>query len=601
MADAVSDFREEAVLGKAYDWRLMKRFLRYLKPYKGRVALAILILLGITGSTLLSPYIVKVALDGPITKGLKAADKTPFLNELLILVGLYFFLLLVRFVLGYARVYIVRSIGQSAIHDMRCELFSHLQRLDLAFYNKNPVGRLVTRVTNDIEALSELFSQGVVALINDVFMLFGIILVMALVSWRMTLLAMAVVPPLVLLAYFFRKKARHSFGEIRRRLAKINSFINETILGIRVIHMFEQQEERDRRHRALDDDLLKEYKAVNLYMAFFYPSVEMMAALGTALIIYYAAHSVLAGVITVGVFFLFWNLFRRFFQPIMDLADKYNMLQSAMASAERVFKILDTEPAIEQKTDGYVPKKVKGEVELSDIEFSYDDEEKVLKGISLKVGAGERVALVGPTGAGKTSIINLIARLWEPQRGSVKIDGVDVREWRTDALRSALAIVPQDVFIFYGTVSENISLWDRNITKERIEEAAKASCAHDFITRLEEGYETVMAERGATLSVGQRQLLSFARALARTPPIIVLDEATSSIDSETEQTIQKAMENILEGRTALIIAHRLSTIEKCDRIVVVDDGRIVEEGTHKELLSKRGLYWCLYTMQEGRI
>jgi ABC-type multidrug transport system fused ATPase/permease subunit len=543
---------------------------------------------------------MKEALDCPIPKALSAIDKAPYIKEIFFLSVLYFMALCARFGLSYAQILLVRLIGQGAINDLRCDLFAHLQKLSLSFFSKNPVGRLVTRVTNDIEALNELFASGIVALINDIFVIFGIIIIMSLYSWRMTLIAMTIVPPLILIAIFFRKKARHYFGEIRRRLARLNAFINESFLGIRVIHMFEKQGERSSTFKTLNQDLQNEQVASNFCMAIFYPAIEVLSAFGTCLVILYASYSI-GKTVTLGEFFLFWNLLGRFFGPVMDLADKYSFLQSAMASAERVFKIMDTEPDIKPPADGYTPSKIKGEVELSDISFSYDGKETVLKNLSLKVRPGERVAIVGPTGAGKTSIINLVARFYEPQQGCVRIDGVDVRDWNARALRSALAIVPQDVFIFYGSVRDNISLWDKSLSDEAIREAAKIADADDFIRRLPEGYDTVMAERGATLSVGQRQLLSFARAIARKPPIIVLDEATSSIDSETEHAIQEAMENMLKGRTALVIAHRLSTVEKCDRIIVLDDGKIVEEGTHENLLKNRGLYFCLYRTQEGRL
>ncbi|MCX7702490.1 MAG: ABC transporter ATP-binding protein/permease [Planctomycetota bacterium] len=597
---ASSDFREEEILGRAYDWRLIKRFLAYLKPYKSYLVLIVLVLLLLTFVGLVTPLIMKKALDGPIKNALNAIDKTPFLRELFYLGILYLAALCARFGLSYAQVYLVRLVGQGAIHDLRCSLFSHLQKLSLSFFSKNPVGRLVTRVTNDIEALNELFASGIVALLNDAFILFGIIIILATVSWRMTLVAMVIVPPLILITLLFRRKARYYFGEIRRRLARLNAFINESFLGIRVIQMFNKQNERSNQHSDLNKELLKEYKSSNLCTAIFYPAIEVLGSAGTCALIYYASFAIHSGVVTLGEFFLFWSLLGRFFGPIMDLVDKYSVLQSAMASAERIFRIMDTQPDVQMPPDGHTPSEVKGEIRLENVSFSYNNHDVVLKDINLVVKPGERVALVGPTGAGKTSIINLVARFYDPQKGRVLIDGVDVRHWNGRALRSSLAIVPQDVFIFYGTVKENISLWDENISEERLKEAARAAKADDFIRNLENGYDTVMAERGATLSAGQRQLLSFARAIARKPPIIVLDEATSSIDSETEHSIQEAMENTLKGRTALIIAHRLSTIEKCDRILVVDEGRIVEEGTHSELLKRQGLYSCLYRMQGGR-
>jgi len=588
---------EEAALGKAYDWRLIRRFARYVRPYRRWLVLIFLLLAVSVAASLAGPWIIKNAVDGPITAGLRADDKAPHLAALGRWALLYLGVVLIELATVYLRMLTVRKTAQAAISDLRCHLYSHVTSLDMRFFDTQPVGRLVVRTTNDLQALTELFSAGFVMIVHDMFVLVGVVVMMLLASPAMTLVAFCVMPPIVFTALMFRRKARGAFRDYRLHLARVNSFINENVLGIRVVQLFHRESLQGERLGERNEETLKAQLKGVFYFALFFPSIEVLVALATAGIVIFAANAVLAAALTLGNFYLFWRLLWRFFRPIIALADRYTVLQRAMASAERVFRLLDTKNPLTFPDDGYAPKKALGAAAVESLRFSYDGRRTVLFDVDFTVSPGERVAVVGPTGAGKTSLINMLCHFYEPQKGRVLLDGRDVREWNNAALRRNVALVPQDFFVFAGSLRDNIRLWDERIGEADLERATDAARLRKLAERLPDGLDSELTERGSTLSVGERQLLSFARAFARDPAVVILDEATSSVDSETEALVQEALGRLLSGRTAVIIAHRLSTIRNCDRIVVLKEGRVAEEGSHAELMRKRGLYWLLYQTQ----
>ena len=588
---------EEAALGKAYDWRLIRRFARYVRPYRRWLVLIFLLLAVSVAASLAGPWIIKNAVDGPITAGLRADDKAPHLAALGRWALLYLGVVLIELATVYLRMLTVRKTAQAAISDLRCHLYSHVTSLDMRFFDTQPVGRLVVRTTNDLQALTELFSAGFVMIVHDMFVLVGVVVMMLLASPAMTLVAFCVMPPIVFTALMFRRKARGAFRDYRLHLARVNSFINENVLGIRVVQLFHRESLQGERLGERNEETLKAQLKGVFYFALFFPSIEVLVALATAGIVIFAADAVLAAALTLGNFYLFWRLLWRFFRPIIALADRYTVLQRAMASAERVFRLLDTRNPLTFPDNGYAPKKALGSAAVEGLRFSYDGRRTVLLDVDFAVSPGERVAVVGPTGAGKTSLINMLCHFYEPQKGRVLLDGRDVREWNNAALRRNVALVPQDFFVFAGSLRDNIRLWDERIGEADLERATDAARLRKLAERLPDGLDSELTERGSTLSVGERQLLSFARAFARDPAVVILDEATSSVDSETEALVQEALDRLLSGRTAVIIAHRLSTIRNCDRIVVLKEGRVAEEGSHAELMRKRGLYWLLYQTQ----
>jgi ATP-binding cassette subfamily B protein len=495
--------------------------------------------------------------------------------------------------------------GQRIMQDMRREIFAHLQRLHVGHFDRNPVGRLMTRVTTDVDAVNELFTSGVVTVFGDLFTLVGIMAVMVALDWRLALVTFAVIPLFFVLTNWFRKGARGSFRETRRWVARINAFLQENLSGMSVVQLFRREEKNRGAFAAINRRHYDANMQAIFYYAVFYPAIELLAAIATALILVYGGGQILTGGLTLGVLVAFIQYSERFWRPISDLSEKFNVLQAAMAASERIFGLLDT-PALVTTPDKAVrPPVVQGRVSLENVWFSYAPptatkpraaSDSVLKDIDFVVEPGRSVALVGATGAGKTSIISLLMRFYDAQEGKVALDGIDVREWDLQRLRSSLALVLQDVHLFSGTIASNIRLGS-DIPMDRVRAAAEAVHAHRFIERLPLGYDTVVRERGATLSVGQKQLLSFARALAHDPRVLILDEATSSVDTETEQLIQDALRVLLRGRTAIVIAHRLSTVQNVDEILVLHKGRIRERGTHQELLARRGVYWKLYELQ----
>ena len=583
------EHQDEEVLGKAYDARLMRRLLTYLRPYRFWVLTSLVLLFLTTGLQLLGPYITKLAVDNYI-----AAHDLRGLNLAALA---YLATVLLGFLSQYAQSYIMQYTGQWAMHDLRTELFTHLQRQDLAFFDRNPVGRLMTRVINDVETLNELFGSGVVALLGDLLTLVGVAAAMFALDWRLALISFATFPFMLRATAAYRKRARENYRESRRILARMNAYLQENISGMATVQAFGQEPRHFRRFKEINtqhrDTLLKSIH----YNAVFFPSIELFSAITVGLVLWYGGAMILDERLLPGVVIAFIQYIHRLFTPIRDLAEKYNILQAAMASSERVFKLLDVRASLIDPATPTQPVHLRGEIEFKDVWLSYVPGEVVLKGISFRVAPGEKVALVGATGAGKTSIISALCRFYDVERGSVRIDGTDVREWDKRTLRRHIGLVLQDVFLFSGDIAQNISLGDPAISEARVADAARRVHAQGFIDRLPGALQAAVQERGSTLSQGERQLLSFARALAFDAPILILDEATSSVDTATELLIQEALKELLRGRTALIIAHRLSTIQFVDRILVVHKGRIREEGTHQELLARGGLYSRLYELQ----
>jgi ATP-binding cassette subfamily B protein len=593
----VSALDDDAVAPQTYDWGLLRRLLAYLRPHLPAVAAAFALIVAQAGIDLVPPYLTKVAIDRHIARG----DA----GGLARVAGLYLLVLAAAFVVRFLQNYIMQMTGQRIMQDMRREIFAHLQRLHVGHFDRNPVGRLMTRVTTDVDAVNDLFTSGVVTVFGDLFTLLGIMAVMVALDWRLALVTFAVIPLFFALTNWFRKGARQSFRETRKWVARINAFLQENLSGMSVVQLFRREE----RNRAAFAGVNRKHYDANMqaifYYAVFYPAIELLAALATALILVYGGGEVLGGVLTLGVLVAFIQYSERFWRPISDLSEKFNILQAAMAASERIFGLLDTKALVVSPETPARPEAVRGHVAFEGVSFSYaagtngdpvEDAAWVLRDIRFAVEPGRSVALVGATGAGKTSIISLLMRFYDAQKGRVLVDGVDVREWDLGRLRAALALVLQDVHLFSGTIASNIRLGS-TIPMARVHAAAEAVHAHRFIQALPNGYDTEVKERGATLSVGQKQLLSFARALAHDPRVLILDEATSSVDTETEQLIQDALKVLLRGRTAIVIAHRLSTVQHVDEILVLHKGRIRERGTHQELLARRGMYWRLYELQ----
>jgi ATP-binding cassette subfamily B protein len=593
MTDAT--FHEEEALGKAYDARLMRRLLRYLRPYWRHVALALLVLLLGAAVSIIGPWITQLVIDEAIP-----GEDTRLLGMLAL--G-FLGTVLLGFVLEYVEAVVTTWLGQSVMYDLRKEIFEKLQRADLRFYDRNPIGRLMTRITNDVETLNELFSSGVVTVFGDLFTLVFIVGAMLSMNWRLALVTFSVLPLVVITAFVFRARIRDAYRDIRVRLARVNAYMHERFTGIRVVQLFNREEADAARLAELNDEHLQAHLRSITYYALFYPIIELFTAVALALIIWYGGLQSLEGALTVGVIAAFLQYARRFFQPIQDLSEKYNLLQSAMASSERIFKLLDDEIEI---TDPASPKSLpipaEGRISFEGVWFAYGERRDgepdwVLRDISLDVRSGEKVAIVGHTGAGKTTLINLLMRFYDPTRGRILLDGVPIREARLLDLRSRVGLVLQDVFLFSESVGYNIRLGSPAISQRDIEAAAERVGASALVGRFSDGYDHPLGERGATLSVGERQLVSFARALAFDPDILVLDEATSSVDSEIEAKIESATDELLRDRTSLVIAHRLSTVQNADRIVVLHHGEIREQGTHEALLAAGGLYARLHELQ----
>ena len=580
---------EEEILGKAYDARLMRRLIKYLAPYKLYVVISIILLLFISALQLAGPYLTKIAIDRYIA--------TQDISGLSRIALIFLAILIVTFFLRYLQIYIMQFIGQKVMFDMRMKLFSHLQEMSLSFFDKNPVGRLITRLTNDVEVLNEMLTSGIITIFGDIFTLIGVVTIMLWLNFKLALISFAVLPLLVYATLLFRQKARKSYRAIRTRIARINAFLQESIVGMPIIQIFNREKKNFHKFEGLNHHYLEACLQSVFYHAIFHPSVEIIGSLAIALIVWYGGGQLLEGVLTFGALVAFIQYMNRFYDPIRDLSEKYNIMQAAMASSERIFRLLDTKIEVKDTELPLSINRIQGKIEFKDVWFTYNDKEDVLCDISFCVQPGEKIAIVGATGAGKTSIISLLARFYDPQKGEILIDNMDIRNLPQKELRRYLGIVQQDVFLFSGTIEDNIKLGENKIDFRQVEESARYVNADRFIKELPQGYQEEVHERGSLLSVGQKQLLSFARALVFDPKILILDEATSSIDTETEILIQDALAKLLQHRTSIIIAHRLSTIKGVDRIIVMHRGRIRESGTHQELIRKKGIYYKLYQMQ----
>jgi ATP-binding cassette subfamily B protein len=607
---------EEEVLGKAYDSRIIHRLMSYLSPYRLQVGVALAAIVLKAGADVLGPFLTKTAID----KYLAArGGEHSFLDRFLSLQpmigiaqisGLFLSVLLLGFLFEFTQTYLMQWTGQKVMFDLRSQLYRHLQRMDVSFFDKNPVGRLVTRVTTDVDALNEMFTSGVVSIVEDVFVLAGILGVMLSMSWRLALIAFAVMPLIILVTQVFRKAVRDSYRRIRVAIARINSFLQEHVSGIIPLQLFNRERKSYAEFEAVNAQHMEAFKDAIMAYALYYPVVETLSSIAIACVLWYGGHSVLSGITTLGVLVAFMQYAQRFFRPIQDLSEKFNILQSAMAAGERVFKLLDTEariqsPLIAKEPDG------PGRIEFDNVWFAYrrvpvekdgkavpsEEWDWVLRGVSFTIEPGETVAVVGHTGAGKTTLISLLLRFYDVQQGAVRIDGVDVREMDLQKLRRRCGVVLQDPFLFSGSIADNIKLGSAHVTREAVERAAYEVNVADFIHSLPDGFDSMLQERGNTLSTGQKQLVSFARALAHNPRILILDEATSSVDTDTEFRVREALTRMVEGRTSLIIAHRLSTIQRADKIIVMHKGKVREMGTHQQLLAARGVYWKLYQLQ----
>lgn len=582
-------FHEEEVLGKAYDARLMKRLMVYIKPFRWYVALAVVLLLLSAGFQTALAFITKKGIDENIMVGVRDGFATIAL--------IYLGLILVNLAVNFFQIYLTAWLGQKVQDKIRMQVFSHLQRLHLSFYDKNPVGRMVTRVTNDINTLDELFSSGVANIIGDILMLGFFIGALVYVNWKLALVTFISLPFLVVATFVFRKKARDAYRLVRLKLARLNAFIQEHITGMTIVQLFCREKDTYNQFNKINTDLRGAHFRSVLYYAVFYPTVELIGAISVGLLFYYGGILIIDQSLTFGELVLFIYLVERFFHPIRDLSEKYNVLQSSMASSERIFNLLDTKPEIVNKEQTKIPNNFKGKIDFENVWFAYKDEDWVLKDVSFTVNEGEKVAIVGATGAGKTSLISLLYRFYDYQKGHIKVSDIDLRDYPIKAMRNHLGLVLQDVFIFSGDYARNVRLREKNITDEQIKKAIHRVGFDRFMDSKTDGILTEVKERGATLSTGQKQLLSFARALAFNPDILILDEATSSVDTETELLIQKALNELLKDRTSIIIAHRLSTIEKADKIIVLHHGQVREIGNHEQLLNQKGIYYKLYQLQ----
>jgi len=617
---------EEEVLGKAYDSRLMKRLITYLRPYKWQVGVALASILIKAGADVLGPYLTKIVVDrylAPVPGLHTPLDR--FLSDAALagiaqIAALYVGLLIFSFLLEYLQTYYMQWAGQKTMFDMRAQIFRHLQRMHISFYDKNPVGRLVTRVTTDVDAVNEMFTSGVVSIFEDVFVLAGIIAIMLHMNWRLALITFAVLPLIGIATKIFRDKVRDSYRRIRVAIARINAYLQEHVSGMVVLQLFNREERAFDKFSEVNAVHMDAFKDAIMAHAVYYPVVEILSAIAIACVIWFGGNGVIRGMTTLGVLVAFIQYAQRFFRPIQDLSEKYNILQSAMASSERIFKLLDTpveitSPAVTKAPVG------PGRIEFDHVWFAYrsiptndrmgtaapgrpveqsptaSGPDWVLRDVSFAIEPGETVAFVGHTGAGKTTIISLLMRFYDVQKGAIKIDGIDVKEMDIAELRRRFGVVLQDPFLFSGTVASNIRLGTDRITDDDVEKAAEDVNLADFIHALPNGFEEEVRERGSTLSTGQKQLISFARALAHDPKILVLDEATSSVDTETEFRVRDALSRMVEGRTSVIIAHRLSTIQRADKIVVMHKGQVREMGSHQQLLAQHGIYYKLYQLQ----
>ena len=594
MSTAVKQFHEEEAIGKTYDFQVARRLLRYLRPYLRLLFPALLLTFALNLLGILQPKFTEYAIDWHILP-----RKSSGLG---LLVGLYLGVQLLRLVFSYFQALLLNTVGQYVMFDMRRELYDKLQHQEVAYYDRNPVGRIMTRLTSDVDSLNELFTAGITDLLGDVVMIFAIIGVMLWMDVRLTLVTLLTVPMLWAATTWFRKGARKGYDMVRTRIARINAFLQEHFAGAQTVQIFNAEIKSVTRFREINADYRKANIDTIFYYAVFFPLVDFIGAFGIALIIWYGGYRVMQNtpghtVLTLGALVAFIQYSSFLFQPIRDISDKYNVLQAAVIASHRIFKTLDLPVAITSPAQPANSGRAVGRLEFENVWFAYKGEDWILKDVSFKVEPGQSIALVGHTGSGKSTITNLLMRFYDVQRGRILLDGFDLREWDLQSLRENFAVVLQEIFLFSGTIEGNIRLGRQDITEDRVKWAAQEVSAEPFVNRLHGGYQAEVKERGAGLSVGQKQLISFARALAFDPAILILDEATSSIDTETEQLIQQAIERVMRDRTSIVVAHRLSTIQRARQIIVLHHGEIRERGTHQELLAQHGLYWKLYKLQ----
>ncbi|MEP6924213.1 MAG: ABC transporter ATP-binding protein [Pyrinomonadaceae bacterium] len=595
MATVIEKHNEEEAVTKIYDWAVTRRLLRYLKPYMRLVipALILTVLLNFVGN--LQPLFTRYAVDNYIV---------PHRTESIwLFVTAFFGIYLLLFIFSYTQEILLNRVGQRVMYDLRTEIYTKLQRQEVAYFDKYPVGRVITRITSDVDSLNELFTSGVIDVLGDLVSIFVIIAFMFIMDWRLAFVSLITVPLLFFATNWFRLNARKGFDAVRTRLAKLNAFLQEHISGANTVQLFNAESKTLKRF----DEINEEYRLANIetvyYYSIFYPLVDFIGAIGIAVTLWYFGRSTLTAVsasgdaLSIGVLVAFVQYSQKLFQPIRDLSDKFNVLQAAIVASHRIFQLLDRPVLIETPANPKRSGRALGRIEFQNVWFAYKNEDWVLRDVSFTVEPGQAIALVGHTGSGKTTITNLLMRFYDVQQGRILLDGVDVKEWDLPALRENFAVVLQDVFLFSGSIESNIRLGNEKITDEKVEWAAEEVHASEFIKKLPEGYKAELRERGAGLSVGQKQLISFARALAFDPAILVLDEATSSIDTETEQLIQTAVDRVMMARTSIVVAHRLSTIQRADRIIVLHHGELREAGTHQELLNLKGLYWRLFQLQ----
>ncbi len=583
---------QEEIFGKAYDFRLIKRLWHFIVPYKRLFLMSLMLLPLQQGFGLAQPYLMKVGID----RFIAGKDLWGLQNVML----LFFVALVGETLAAFGQYYLSMLVAQRCLADLRVAIFNHVQKLPMSYFDRNPVGRLVTRMTTDVDVLQEMFSSGVVTLLGDFIMVGWIVGIMFYLDVKLALVSLALIPPMAVAINFFRVKARQTYRQIRERIARINAYLGEAISGMAVIQLFAREEKTFRAFDRLNADHRDAYHLSNLYEAGLYSMVEAAGSVSVGLLLWYGGGQVLHGAIGIGTLVAFKEYLHRFFVPLRDFSQKYAVMQSAMASAERIFQLLDTPEDIQTPSRALVPKPFRGEVVFDDVWFRYRADTPVLKGVSFRIEPGERVAVVGATGSGKTTTIKLLNRSYDIEKGSILVGGIDVRQWDLSALRRHIGVVLQDVFLFSGDVRTNLALGNPSIPLERIEAAARVANVDEFIRRLPDGYAAQVRERGSNFSGGQRQLLALARVLVYQPEILVMDEATSSIDSETEGLIQDALEKVMRNRTCLLIAHRLSTIRNADRIIVLHHGEVREVGSHAELMELRGIYYRLYQLQYER-